>query len=154
MQPVPDAVLALIRLREGWRTEVYRDTRGYPTAGVGHKLLPSERAKYPLGTTVPDDVLTQWEVRDTTGAYQAAIAQGALLGVTDENLINALASVSFQVGTNWYTEYKTLWGLLMQHRWNDAALDAEGTRWAKQTRVRVDDFTKVLRSLPDDKSVV
>ena len=43
------AGLALVRQSEGFRSQVYLDTKGLPTIGYGHRLLPAE--SFPHGVT-------------------------------------------------------------------------------------------------------
>ena len=144
---VPQDILDRIKAREGFATKVYKDTRGFPTAGTGHKLVTSERIRYPVGSIVPDDVLQSWEAADTLHAYQDGVTMAARIGVDDPRLIEALTCAAFQLGDHIPTEFPTLWGLLMQHRWEDAAEDAGTTLWDRQTPVRVQDFQGFLRSL-------
>ena len=41
---------------EGNRSDVYQDSRGNPTAGVGHKLTKRELETYKVGDEVPQDI--------------------------------------------------------------------------------------------------
>jgi hypothetical protein len=146
---VPQPVLDLLLLREGWETVVYEDTATPPnaTAGMGHKLLPSELHLYPNGSTVPDDVLEDWKDSDSTSAYVAACSQARQIGSTDQRLINALACVSFQLGSFWYKKLFGTWALLMAHQWSAAANHEELSLWAQQTPERAADFATALNSL-------
>jgi GH24 family phage-related lysozyme (muramidase) len=145
---VPQDILDHIKLREGYNAKVYKDTRGFLTAGVGHKLTPSQKAQYALGAIVPDDVLASWENADTLHAYQDAIALADRIGVNDPNLIEGLTCAAFQLGDHIPTEFPTLWNLLMTHQWEAAAEDAGSTLWGRQTPVRVQDFQGFLRAIP------
>lgn len=144
---VPQPIIDLLKLREGFRTDVYLDSLGKETAGLGHLLLPSELHTYPLGSTVPDDVLNEWIEEDTTGCYVAGMNQARQIGSTDQSLINALSCVSFQLGGGWYTKFPKCWQFLKAHQWSEAATEAENSEWNNQTPVRVADFTSVLQSL-------
>ena len=149
---VPQDILDRIRLREGWETVVYRDTRGFLTAGMGHLLIPTQLAQYPLGATIPNDVLAGWENADTIHAYSNGLAMANRIGVNDPNLIEALTCAAFQLGDHIPTEFPTLWGLLMAHNWNAAAADAGTTLWSRQTPARVKDFQAFLRAIPTDQT--
>lgn len=147
LMTVPREVLDLIRYREGYEPETYADTLGNLTGGIGHLLTQSEAQEYPEGTTVPDDVIEQWFADDTNKAYSAAIDQAALLQSTDQRLINALASVSFQLGAQWYKKLFGTWALLLKHEWVAAAQHEELSLWAKETPIRAKDFATALESL-------
>ena len=45
---------------EGYALTVYRDTRGYKTAGIGHRLNDSEVRKYHVGDAVLRETVEQW----------------------------------------------------------------------------------------------
>jgi GH24 family phage-related lysozyme (muramidase) len=147
MPNIPDSTFALLKLREGYKDRVYVDTRGFPTAGLGHLLTLQERRKYPVGTNVPAAVLERWTNSDTEKAYAAATAQASELGVTDQHFVDVLASVNHQLGVRWNIEFKNTWARLKAHRWEDAAYGLKRSRWARQTPVRVSDFQQAIRSL-------
>ncbi len=144
---IPQEVLDHLKLREGWKTNVYLDSLGKPTAGMGHLLLPAERDEYPVGSTVPDDVLNQWQVNDTMKAYTAAVSQAGQLQVDDQDFINALCSVNFQLGTAWNLTFKNTWALMIAQKWEAAAEAVAQSAWNKQTPVRVQDFQAAIRAL-------
>lgn len=146
---VPNEVLSLLMLREGWRTKVYRDTApgANPTCGMGHLLTPAETDLYPVNSTVPDDVLQEWQDEDTEKAYIAALSQARQIGVTDQRLINALACVSFQLGAFWRSRFPKTWDYLLAHEWDVAASEAAKSKWFEETPERVKDFQAALLSL-------
>lgn len=147
-ETVPAEVIDLLKLREGWRVDVYVDTEGHETAGMGHKLTAAEKALYAVGDTVPQETLNAWAQADAALAYAAATQQAATLGVTDARLVNALASVNFQLGTAWFREHTRTWAYLQAHDWENAAAEVQDSRWYSQTPTRVADFQAALRALP------
>lgn len=144
---VPAEFLDHLKLREGWRTEVYLDSRGLPTVGLGHLLSSAEKEQYPVGASVPVDLLNTWAAQDAQKAYDAATSQAATLGVSSQSFIIALASVNFQLGTAWNTKFKKTWSYMTQGEWEKAALEAQDSAWYAQTPVRVQDFQAALRAL-------
>jgi GH24 family phage-related lysozyme (muramidase) len=144
---VPKKVMDHLKLREGWRTAVYLDSRGLPTVGLGHLLTAADKRTYKVGDHVPEDILNAWAQADAKKAYNAGQAQAATLGVSDQSFINALASVNFQLGIGWYTKHKKTWGYLATYEWEKAAREAQDSLWYKQTPVRVQDFQAALRAL-------
>ncbi|MCB9234801.1 MAG: hypothetical protein H6581_24320 [Bacteroidia bacterium] len=144
---VPHEVIEHLKLREGWRTKVYLDSLGKPTVGLGHLMLPEQSAQYKVGDRVPDDVLEKWAEQDSKKAYDAAVAQAKEAGIGSQAFVNALASVNFQLGTRWYTIFKTTWADIKSKNYERAAANLEGTKWNKQTPVRVKDFQEALRAL-------
>lgn len=152
MDTITQEALDLLKLREGWRTVVYLDSLGIPTAGLGHMLIASERILYPVGSTVPNDILNRWAQHDSQNAYNAAEDQANLLSVTDQNFINVLTSVNFQLGTRWYTKFPNTWHLLMNGEWVNAANEVASSAWYRETPVRVSDFQKAILSLQGEQA--
>ncbi len=144
---VPAEFLEHLKLREGWRTKVYLDSRGLPTVGLGHLLTESQKAKYPVGTSISEDILNAWATQDAKKAYDAATSQAATLGVSSASFTIALASVNFQLGTAWNTKFKKTWGYMTTGEWEKAALECQDSAWYAQTPVRVQDFQAALRAL-------
>lgn len=151
---VPESVLSLIKLREGFEAHSYPDSRGILTGGIGHRLSASEGRLYPKGAAIPEDVIQQWFLSDTTKAYQSALAQAEEIGCDNPILANALTSVIYQMGSAWNLPvsqggkgFVHTWSLLLQHKWSDAANAVLASDWNKQTPVRCQDFRKALLSL-------
>ena len=145
----------LIKQREGFTEKKgkrsYIDSEGKLTGGIGHLLTEAEKRKYPKGTSIPQEQVNRWFEQDTKKFYNAAIEQAEEIGNTDERLINALASVNFQLGENWYKEHKNTWKLLKEGKYSEAAKEAADSNWYKQTPVRVKDFQKTLMEIPNIK---
>lgn len=133
-----------LALREGFRNKVYKDSLGYPTVGTGHLLTPSQRQQYPVGSTVPNNVLRQWLKEDSTKAYNAAYQQIRQIKSDHQPLLDALTAVNFQLGTAWNKTFKGTWSKLLANQWEAAALGCADSLWFKQTPVRVIDFQRVL----------
>ena len=150
---LPAEWLDHLRLREGDRSAVYLDSEGLPTVGVGHLLSAAENAQYPVGTEIPQATRDAWLDEDANDAYDAATAQAATLGVTDQAFINALASVNFQLGTAWNNEHTNTWALMVAGDWDAAATEAADSTWNTQTPVRVQDFQAALRALGGTEAV-
>lgn len=144
---VPQPIIDLLKEREGFRTDVYLDSLGKATAGLGHLLLTCELHIYPLSSIVPNDVLNEWIEEDTTACYIAGMNQARQIGISDQSLINALSVVSFQLGSMWHKNFPRCWQCLLNHDWIGVIAQLEGTPWQKETPVRVADFTGVLQRM-------
>ena len=127
--------------REGYRDKVYLDSLGKPTVGMGIYVPDMQE-----GDEVDPAWLEQETKKRTMGAWQAAVAQGNDLGVKDQDFLEGLASVNYQLGNDWNKIHKKTWALMQQGKWNEAADEAANSKWNEQTPVRVRDFQQVLRS--------
>ena len=127
--------------------EVYKDSLGVLTVGIGHKVLPTDKLK--LNDKIDDTRVDAFFAKDTKKAVAAAKSQAAKAGIKDAQFIVYLASVNFQLGT-----------ALVYHPQEDLAPDpamattrappskSRKSKWASQTPVRVKDFKKALLALP------
>ena len=134
-----DNFLKHLRLREGYREDVYLDSEGKPTVGVGH-YDPELKE----GDIITQEQVSEYLREDSQEAWDAAVEQGEKLGRTDPKFLEGLASVNFQLGTSWYKEHKNTWKLMSEGKWEDAAVEAANSKWEQQTPVRVVDFQNAL----------
>lgn len=141
-----------VKMREGTRKNpsgnfiVYKDSEGFLTAGWGHKLVGSEANQFPLGSVVPNSVVEKWYVYDIDNAYSAANSQMAQLPKKSKQLLIALTSVNFQLGTGWRKKFPNTWARLLSGDWQAAISGLQSSLWAKQTPVRVSDFVGAIKS--------
>lgn len=145
-----DDVIKHLKSREGVKYESYNDSLGKLTGGVGHLLTSEEQALYPLGTVIPENVVNMWLEKDLAKAKKAAQAQITSIPNADVNLENALISVNFQLGDNWYKDHKQTWKYLKSGDFENASKEVYNSDWAKQTPVRVKDFSKSILKTQDN----
>ncbi len=140
-------VEALLRLREGVMHVVYRDSLGFPTGGVGHRILPADHMA--VGDHIEEAQVTAWLEHDMAAAIAAAKRQAAEAGIDQQHFIAVLASVNFQLGTLWVTKFPHTWRMIVQGDYDEAYDALTVTLWAHQTPIRVKDFQEALAGLPD-----
>lgn len=129
-----------LKLREGFRTHVYKDSLGNLTVGVGHLLTPEELEVYKEGDKWEGDLETQFR-KDAAHAYAAGKQQARMIGLlSNKDLIETLGHVCFQLGSQWNKIHKKTWGFLLEKKFIHAAVEAEDSLWYKQTPIRVKDF--------------
>jgi GH24 family phage-related lysozyme (muramidase) len=136
----------LMILREGRVDRVYPDSRGLPTVGIGHLVVPADNLS--LGDPVSPRQIDDFFHADAATALDAAWAQAGEAGITSVAFIPGLASVNFQLGDNWTQKFPNTWTMIVNGRYADAAHALDGTLWQKQTPVRVADFQHALLTLP------
>lgn len=136
-----------LRLREGCENKAYRDSEGKLTVGVGHLVCSRDGIRE--GQVISDEQVEAFLREDAQEAFIAAQQQAFSIGVTDYNFICSLASVNFQLGTDWYKEHKQTWRLMQEHKWDEAAIEAADSKWEDQTPIRVDDFQEALARMGD-----
>ena len=145
------AAKELLEVREGRKAKVYQllldDGKGgkkldEPTVGIGHVLSETERQQYKVGDTVPQEKIDAWFKADSAKAFNAARKQAKAIGRPD--MVPVLASVNFQLGTNWTTKHPSTWEFMKQRDWTSAAAEAADSLWFVQTPDRVQDLQVAL----------
>jgi GH24 family phage-related lysozyme (muramidase) len=151
---IPADLLKKLYDFEGLKWEVYKDSEGKLTGGLGHLIKDDEKPRFPFGTELSTTQVMAWAQADVGAAWNKAQEQAADLGVTDHDFTVALGSMCFQLGVYWDTKFVKTWALMKAHKWEEAAIEAADSEWAKQTPTRLHDFQAALRKLanPSTKS--
>lgn len=129
--------------REGRKNYVYIDSKGYATVGIGHKVLPSDNLR--VGDYITDQRIEELFRQDINKAFTAAKKQAQELGKYNAEMIAALTSVNFQLGTGWTKEFANTWRDLKNDNVQSAISRINTSAWKSQTPVRVADFIAVLQ---------
>ena len=155
-----ESFLKHLKLREGFREDVYLDSLGKPTGGTGHLLTVSEKAEYKIGDRPGKTITDKWLSQDSELAYGAGLSQAKELGIEDQGMVEALGNVNFQLGTGWRDKFKGTWAAMKSGDYDLAGKEAmfktpgknlelgppEPSEWMKQTPTRVTDFVSALKS--------
>lgn len=136
----------LLSLREGVSYKVYYDSLGKPTGGIGHLLLPSDGLS--INDTIPTSTVQRWFQHDGATAMDHAVAQAKTAGITSQAFLPYLASVCYQLGAGWVSEFPGTWALIVQGKYAAASYALLGSKWNQQTPTRVQDFQHALLALP------
>ena len=120
---------------EGNRNDIYLDSRGFPTVGIGHKLPNSYRSR--VGELITDAQKEAFWRADSETALKAAQEQMRLARISDPNFLVPLAAVNFQLGGGWYKEHKDTWDLIRTRQYGAAAREVQNSDWYHQTPKRV-----------------
>jgi GH24 family phage-related lysozyme (muramidase) len=132
--------------REARKNVVYLDNQNRPTVGIGHLVLPEDQLK--VGDTITDEQVDAFWKKDSATAMTAARSQATEAGITDTAFVPTLASVNFQLGSDWTGKFTKTWTLIKDGQYEDAATEAAKSDWNSQTPERVKDFQDALRALP------
>lgn len=129
---------AILITEEGRRKDVYLDTRGILTVGIGHKVLAADNLK--LGDKISDAQIDDFFSKDINKAFSAAIKQSKEINRYNVDMIARLTSVNFQLGTGWTAKFPNTWALLRQGNGAKAAQNILVSDWAQQTPNRANRF--------------
>lgn len=136
-------------LREGYRREVYKDSLGKLTVGIGHLITPLDGLK--AGDEISDARIMDLFRKDTDAALKTSLKQIYELGKFkdpnkyDADFLAALISANYQLG-DWSKKFYNTYPKLVQGRWCAVIAALKKSAWAKQTPVRVEDFCKAIEA--------
>lgn len=158
-QGVPQEVIEHLKLREGVRNKVYKDSLGKLTVGVGHLITPKDHEEFApngglqVGDVFSDEQINKFLQEDSRKAYVAALTQAKELGkLEDKELVVVLTSVNFQLGTAWRSKFKSTWKYIKNKDYAQAIINLNRSLWNRQTPVRVKDFVEVLQRLQNEET--
>lgn len=135
-------------VNEGFRSVVYDDAtgkplkkgdtlKGNPTVGIGwdcaDEPLPIELAR----------MICRWQV---TQIYQSFTSRLLWVNQLDEVRCRALANMAFNLGIPRLLEFQNTLQALKDGRWDDAAVEALNSRWAKEVGDRAKRIAEVFRT--------
>jgi len=129
---------------EGRRNDVYKDSKGILTVGIGHKVLPSDGLVY--GQKITDAQVDAFFSTDVSKAFAAARSQAKELGKYTVEMIAALTSVNFQLGTGWKNDFANTWKYLKSGNEQQAIANLKMSKWYQQTPQRVSFFIATIQN--------
>ena len=123
---------------EGWRSKPYKCTAGHWTIGVGHKMMPHE-----LRGGVDSLEWTSEQVFNALrqDAHIAVRGCESIFGRSRFNAMpdarkRALANMCFQLGADGLSKFKRMIAAIFDEDWEQAAIEALDSKWAKQDTPR------------------
>lgn len=117
----------------------YADSLGKQTGGYGHLYRKGD----PI--TFTQEVANGWLENDLGVARKAAQKQFDQLPIQTQSLYDVLVSVNYQLGTDWYKDFKNTWKFMLEGNYQQASANAQMSKWFNQTPTRVKDFQKALQ---------
>jgi GH24 family phage-related lysozyme (muramidase) len=137
---------------EGLKFEVYLDSLGFPTVGIGHLVKPEDNLK--IGDKITINQINDFFKNDITWAINAAIEQSIEVGEFEKDFVIALTSVNFQLGENWPSKWPNTYAALKVGNLQKVIRNINRSLWKKQTPKRVAAFEAALKQEISEKEVV
>uniref|UniRef100_UPI00406992DB Endolysin,Stimulator of interferon genes n=1 Tax=Salpingoeca macrocollata TaxID=1924736 RepID=UPI00406992DB len=140
-------IFEMLRIDQGLRLKIYKDTEGYYTIGIGHLLTKSpslNAAKSELDKAIgrnTNGVITKDEAeklfnQDVDAAVRGILRNAKLKPVYDSlDAVRraALINMVFQMGETGVAGFTNSLRMLQQKRWDEAAVNLAKSRWYNQT---------------------
>lgn len=140
-----------LKAHEGIKSNSYLDSKGLPTAGIGHLLRADEIAQYPIGTKVSDEQVSRWFQQDSATSIKDA---QNFIGMEtwnklDDNRKRALADMAYNMGADRLGQFKTFKKEMQAGNYDQAAKQIENTPYYQQVKTRGPKIASQIRNGTD-----
>lgn len=128
----------LIKKHEGCKFEVYLDTKGVPTGGVGHAfLVGSELSLRVVNNLFDDDFRRVWGEYDTLNFE-------TLKGDSVRQAV--VFSMLFNLGLTKFLRFKKTIAAIRRSNWWEASVEMLDSKWAKDVGYRAVVLADMMRT--------
>ena len=130
---------------EGCRLDVYLDTRGNPTVGIGHLVTPEDNLQ--VGDVITQEQCDAFFRQDLHTAIEGCVkAPGIPFLHQPEAVQEALVDMAFNTGLHGLAGFTGFLGLIKQGDYNAAADDLLSTKVAEELPERYARIADQIRS--------
>ena len=142
-----------IKRHEGEVLEIYEDSLGYLTFGVGH-LVKEDDPEYgqPAGTPVSQERVDEVYEHDFEKHVEETIHVFESKGGEDfyalpEDIQHVLVNMTFNLGGTRFAKFNNMWKGVIENDWEKVAVEMEDSRWFKQVGRRSIELQEIVRSV-------
>ena len=126
-----------IKRHEGEVLEVYEDSLGYLTLGVGHLIQKSDpEYGQPAGTPVSQEVVDMYYADDFDKHVEETIHvcenNNIVFDALPENIQHVLVNMCFNLGANRLGKFRNMLYAVSVSNWEEMANQMEDSRWFGQ----------------------
>ena len=147
-----ETLMQEIKRHEGEVLEVYEDSLGYLTFGVGH-LIKDGDAEHgqPVGTPVSQERVDEVYDKDFDKHLDETIHLFESKGGEDfyalpENIQHVLVNMTFNLGGTRFGKFNNMWKGVVECDWEKVAVEMEDSRWFKQVGRRSVELQEMVRN--------
>jgi lysozyme len=131
---------------EGYVTEIYLCSEGYPTFGIGHMVTEADMEyTWPVGTPVTDERILQVFHDDC----KVAVADVELLvdNLSDhpDFVSRVLVNMAFNIGRPRLSKFKNMLAAIKAKDYNLAAEEMIDSKWYRQVGRRSEELVEIMR---------
>lgn len=142
-----------IKRHEGEVLEIYKDSLGYLTFGVGH-LVKEDDPEFgqPEGTPVSQERVDEVYDIDFDKHVEECIHVFESKGGEDfyslpEDIQHVLINMTFNLGGTRFGKFNNMWKGVIENNWEKVAVEMEDSRWFKQVGRRSIELQEIVRSV-------
>ena len=135
----------IIAREEGFRVKPYLCSECYPTVGYGQRIGPKGADIKLYEFSIPEPVARLW-LEYEVKRVQAVMFSAGIGHDVDGDRYSVLVSMAYQLGVAGLLKFKKMLAAVDGENWNEAAIQALDSRWAKQTPERAKRHADALRT--------
>ena len=146
MIELTDDLKARVRLHEGVRTQMYLDSLGKATIGIGHLIKPHERERYAEGVEISMDEVEELFEMDLNRAAAGAesLIKECIGHDLPPHIEEVILEMVYQLGTQGLRNFKKFWKALRVKDWKKASEEKKDSRWHSQTTKRCESLAEIV----------
>ena len=140
-----------IKRHEGEVFEIYEDSLGYKTLGIGHLCQPQDpEYDWKVGTKVSQEVVDMYYEQDFEKHYQETIH---VFGSEEdfenlpEPIQRVLVNMCFNLGGTRLSKFKNMLAACRSHDWKEMAQQMQESRWYWQVGRRSKELQQAVLSV-------
>lgn len=131
---------------EGYVTEVYLDSEGLPTFGIGHLVTETDiEHTWPVGSPVTDERILQCFKDDCDDAWTDACALVLNFDSLPDNVKRVLVNMAFNLGRSRLGKFKNMLTAINEGNFQRAADEMIDSKWYHQTGRRSKQLVEIMR---------
>ena len=141
-----DELAGSVKLSEGFRDHIYKDTEGFATIGWGHKVVHEDN--FQEGKTYTKEELQEVfdnDLRKALGLARQLMEENDVrdLPTTAQHTITEMC---FQLGKSGVSKFRNMWKALQNRDFNMASLEMLDSKWNRQTPNRCKKLSDQMKS--------
>ena len=137
-----------LEIDEGVKYEIYLDHLGYPTFGIGHLVIPSDKEyREDVGTRVSEERVRECFDKDVESVLRDCTLLYKDFDELPEEVQQIIANMMFNMGYTRLSKFKGMKKGVDARDWNKAADEMVDSRWYKQVTNRANRLVERMRNI-------
>ena len=137
-----------LEIDEGVKYEIYLDHLGYPTFGIGHLVIPSDKEyREDVGTRVSEERVRECFDKDVESVFRDCTLLYKDFDKLPEEAQQIIANMMFNMGYTRLSKFKGMKRGVDARDWNKAADEMVDSRWYKQVTNRANRLVERMRNI-------
>ena len=137
-----------LEIDEGVKYEIYNDHLGYPTFGIGHLVIPSDKEyREDVGTRVSEERVRECFDKDVESVLRDCTLLYKDFYELPEEAQQIIANMMFNMGYTRLSKFKGMKKGVDARDWNKAADEMVDSRWYKQVTNRANRLVERMRNI-------